>query len=558
MTTHLRAQSSNYPRASFVAFFSLFAVTTALGQTAPSVQDQKSSSIRLRTNLVLVPAIVTNHAGARVSDLSQDNFKIFENGQAQKIAFFHHIQGTTEPAAPQTLSAGKEISNGSDGTEQRSAILVWDILNSTITEQLNARNELMKFLSSSSILPEPICLVAFDSSSVWIIHDFTRDASLLAESLKAVKGHRPEKGRPKTNPLESTFRNVQGWHSPSANRTAAALKGRQDVMDLMTTNQASDLSWRTWITLEALRVLGEGYAGVPGRKSLIWATGGFPFDFNDPANFSQNERTLLPYYENVWRILNRANIAVYPLDVEDLVNPGYLDPRNGQELPEHFEKPSSVSNLESFADATGGRLCDRQTSALACITTANNDGNDYYMIGFYQMSGESKSGWRTLSVKVDRPDVQVRARSGYYAGEPQDENTGKKEDVELALASPLDFTALRLSVRFTSNTPVGGKTRVGFVLVIPPGVVTIDDTDNNRVSLDFAAVAKNSEGANVGTFSQNLSGHLKADNMSALRTQGTAYPASIDLPSGDYSVRFVARDNVSGRIGSASATVKVP
>jgi hypothetical protein len=307
-----------------------------------------------------------------------------------------------------------------------------------------------------------------------------------------------------------------------------------------------------------LRVLGDAYAGIPGRKSLIWATGGFPFDFNDPSHFSQFETTLMPYYENVWLTLNRANIAVYPLDVEDLVNPAYVDPDTGQPLPQHFESPSSVSNLESFADATGGRLCDRQTTALGCFTSANNDANDYYLIGFYESAGDSKPGWRTLSVKVDRPDIQVRARSGYYARGPQDENAGKKDDIELALASPLDFTALRISVRLTTNTQVSGKTRVGFAFVIPPGVVTIDRTDNNRVSLDFAALAKNSVGANIGTFSQNLSGHLKPDNVTALQTQGAAYPGSVDLPPGDYSVRFVVRDNVSGQVGSASASVKVP
>jgi VWFA-related protein len=550
---HIRARIQ-----AVLLILSAFGVATgAFAQAQAEPQQSKTAPIAIRSELVRVPAIVTNHAGSHVTDLTQDNFRVLENGEIQKIAFFKHVQQTPEPA-PQTLSAGKEISNGSDGTEQRSAILVWDILNSTITEQSNARAELMKFFSTSSTLSQPICLVAFDSSGVWLIHDFTRDSGLLAEFLRNVKNHRPEKGRPETNPLESTFRNVQGWHSPSANRTIAALKGRQDVMQIMTKNQASDLSWRTWITLEALRVIGEAYSGIPGRKSLIWATGGFPFDFNDPANFSQNERTLLPYYENVWRILNRANIAVYPLDVEDLVNPGYLDPRNGQELPEHFEDPSSVSNLESFADATGGRLCDRHTSALVCITNANNDAYDYYLIGFYQTAGDSKPGWRTLSVKVDRPDVQVRARSGYYARELHDKNVGKKDDIELALDSPLDFTDLRISARLTANAQVNGKTRVGFAFVIPPGVVTIDDSDNNRVSLDFAAVAKDRDGANKGVFSQNLSGHLKAENVAALKTQGAAYPGSIDLPPGDYTIRIVVRDNVSERTGSASASLKVP
>ena len=117
------------------------------------------------------------------------------------------------------------------------------------------------------------------------------------------------------------------------------------------------------------------------------------------------------------------------------------------------------------------------------------------------------------------------------------------------------FASQRASPR---TLKVNGKTRVGFAFVIPPGVVTIDDGDNNRVSLDFAAVAKDRDGANKGVFSQNLSGHLKAENVAALKTQGAAYPGSIDLPPGDYTIRIVVRDNVSERTGSASASLKVP
>jgi VWFA-related protein len=538
---------------------SLFGATASgFGQTQSEPQPSKKPAIATRSEVVLVPAIVTNHAGARVTDLTQDNFRVFENGQLQKIAFFHHIQGAAEPASPRTLAPGNVVSNTPNAGAQSSAILVWDLLNSTITEQNNGRDRLITFLSASQTLSEPVCLVVFDSNGVRLIHDFTRDPALLVESLKTVKGHRSDKDAPKTNPLESVFRGVQGWNSKSASRNAAAAQGRQAVLDSAANTQALNLSWRTWVTLEALREIGEAYAGIPGRKSLIWATGGFPFDMNDASHFSEFEQTLMPYYENTWRMLNRANVAVYPLDVEDLVNPAYVGPNMGQALPQHFESPSSVSNLESFADATGGRLCDRQTTALGCFTTANNDANDYYLIGFYETGGNSKPGWRKLTVKVDRPDMQIRSRSGYFARGPQDENTGKKEDIELALASPLDFTALRVSVRLTTTTELNGKKRVGFIFVLPPGAVTIDETDDNHVSLDFAVLARNPDGAAVASFSQNLSGHLKPDNVTALQTQGAAYPGSVDLTSGDYSVRFVVRDNVSGQVGSASASVNIP
>ena len=96
---------------------------------------------------------------------------------------------------------------------------------------------------------------------------------------------------------------------------------------------------------------------------------------------------------------------MYPLDVEDLINPAFVAPNTGQPLPQHFGITSDVGKLESFAESTGGKLCDRQTTALSCFNAAVDDSSDYYLIGFYQSSGNSNPGWRKLSVKVEAARV---------------------------------------------------------------------------------------------------------------------------------------------------------
>ncbi len=105
-------------------------------------------------------------------------------------------------------------------------------------------------------------------------------------------------------------------------------------------------------TLEALREIGEAFTGIPGRKSIVWATGGFPFEIDDANAFGARDRGLLPAYERAWSALNRANIALYPLDVEELVNPAYVDPRTGHPLPQHLHNNNIVANMEKFAEVT--------------------------------------------------------------------------------------------------------------------------------------------------------------------------------------------------------------
>ena len=161
--------------------------TPLSGQAQP--QKNKKPGIAVRSEVVLIPAIVTDHSGAHVSGLTQADFTVLENGQQQKIAFFHHIQANAAPedaGSPNPPPPG-EFTNKTQSRSERSAILVFDLLNSSITEQSNARDELMKFLSESSELGEPICLLAFDAYGISLLHDFTKNPALSRRSFEKYK-----------------------------------------------------------------------------------------------------------------------------------------------------------------------------------------------------------------------------------------------------------------------------------------------------------------------------------------------------------------------------------
>jgi hypothetical protein len=85
----------------------------------------------------------------------------------------------------------------------------------------------------------------------------------------------------------------------------------------------------------------------------------------------------------------------------------------------------------------------------------------------------------------------------------------------------------------------------------------LDDRDNNHLSLEFAALARDGKGVSVGTFSKAVEGHL-ADAMAAkIRTEGVRFPGGMDLPPGEYTLTFAVRDNLRKEIGTVSATLKV-
>jgi hypothetical protein len=103
-----------------------------------------------------------------------------------------------------------------------------------------------------------------------------------------------------------------------------------------------------------------------------------------------------------------------------------------------------------------------------------------------------------------------------------------------------------------------GKKRVNYEMHLAPDAALVNESDNNHVVLEFVAVAKTSEGKVVDRpVGQSVDAHLTAEKLAAIRQKGVAYSSALDLAPGEYTVRFVVRDNLSGRTGSVAAPLKV-
>jgi VWFA-related protein len=514
--------------------------------------------IKVQTSLVMIPAVVLDKKGNHVDGLKEADFVVRKDGQPQKIDLFTHVQTKAELMQASAVSANT-ITNEVRGKSDRLTIFVMDLVNSGSVEQKTARDQLLKFLSKSLDRREPICLIALDQTGVRLIHDFTTDPAVLAEALKSLKEQHSARDEPERNPIEDTFRMAQGWHAKGNAGIAGAIN-RLETLKLANAVESQEQGYSIGFTLEALREIGEAFVGIPGRKSMIWATAGIPFELDDVSRFNVRNRTLLPAYERTWRTLNRANIAVYPLDVEGLLNPGYVNPGVGQPLPAHGALQTNRANMERFAEVTGGQFCDRSKDAESCFHEAVSDSSDYYLIGIYETAEDARPGWHKLSVKLLRPDVEVRARSGYYVGEEQAQGKQVQEEMELALTSPIDYSAVPLTVRWSpvtdSLTP--GKKKVEFLFALPAGTATIDTEHGNHISLEFAALAKSGTGAPQQTFSRGVEGNISAATLQQVQKKGVTMPGALELGPGEYTLTFVVRDNLTRQIGSVSALLNIP
>jgi hypothetical protein len=324
-------------------------------------------------------------------------------------------------------------------------------------------------------------------------------------------------------------------------------------------------------TLDGLQQIAQAVAGIPGRKALIWASGGFPFSVSDttmqlaPAG-RDTLSDVYPMYEHTWQLLNNAQIALYPVDVNGLqvtTVPSASLGNPGRNFGRHasWRQLDTQGTFEIFASTTGGRAYFNSNDLARGFREAVNDSSQYYIVGYYLDHSKTRPGWRKLAVKVKREHMEVRSRSGFFVTSATvDPEKTRNSDISSALSSPLDYSSLALVARWGKIEPAKEpeKRHVIYNLHLSPEARIINEADNNHIDLDIVALALAPNGKRAGQpVGQKVDIHLTAQKAAAIQQDGLQFTNVLDLAPGNYSVRFVVRDSLSGRTGSVLAPLKV-
>lgn len=552
----------------------LLGCAAAWPQQMPPID--KSSTFTSRSELVLVPVVVTK-SNKHILSLKKEDFSVREDGKEQRIVVFEEVVGTPARFVRPVPESKNEFTNVVvEPRHGRITILVLDTINTPVLDQVRAREALIKFLDHSVIAGEPVALIGLQRSGVKVIHDFTTDPKVLAAVLGRLHSMEPAISKMSLDETEDLLTDLakSGANKDELQKMLLTAQFQQNFQDLQQRVAISQ-------TLEGLQHIAHAFAGVPGRKALIWASASFPFAVSDAAALVRGwfaDAGLLsvyPLYQRTWKVLNDANIAIYPVDVRGLENPDTSPVVTNARLSggaaaaqmlrqlEHrleLEHEDTLNTMQTFADITGGRAFFNRNDLDRCFEEATEDAASYYMLGYYRDTKNSKPGWRKLQVKVNASGAQVRARSGYYVGEKmQDPAHTLTSNVALALRSPLDYTAVRMMVRLTGiRQAMSGNNRVSFRITLAPSPGIVDISDRNHVSLEYVGVAKTGDGTDAARFDKKVEGRLRPETAALIGKEGLHYDADMVLPPGEYRVRFVVRDNLRGAMGSVSGSISVP
>src|SRR5579863_5446514 len=536
-------------------------------QANPTADLEGKVKFRAQSILVQVPIIATDKSGAHLHGLTKDDFKILENGKEQKIATFDEITVTTSRLATAPPRPG-EISNLtlSDDHPRAVSIILLDTINTPFLNQATSSHELIKYLSENLDSGQVTALMVLTSHGVRVLHSLTDDKQQLVRLLQQSGGELTAM----LGMAADTQANAALGDIPDvpmiANRpfvAASALVAHGDTLTAQFLQQQAIEQ-----TPDGLLEVAFSLSGVPGRKSLIWATGGLPFEINAADQIPGAGLGAL--YERVVQALDAAQISVYPVDVRGLVDAdtsAAVRAATGPERAHSIGNQASfqtgvIAGMETFASMTGGRAFYNTNDLASGFRQAFDDESSYYLAGYYLDTHSRDPGWRSLKIRLDRKDSEVRAREGFFVtNTTMNPEATRDSELLFALTSPIDGTGVPLTVRCLPVSGSGLKKKADFVLHLPPGAIAIEATNGQKhLTFDFAATAyvNDRNGSKpVANISKAVATPVPDAQFDSLRANGIDMKNSLELPVGHYLVRVVVRDGVSGKIGSVTAPLTV-
>ena len=552
----VRSRMAGFIALLMYAMESPFAIGVS-GQTKP---EPPVPVFRSKSHMVMVPVIVRDRQGNHLSGLKASDFMVKENARPRNLAVCEEVASAGEITVPHRSIRDLAVVNNLEEPEkpERIVLLVIDTVNTPLSLQADARKQLLRNFADAFDGRTLVSLLLIERGGIKVVHDFTMNPAVLAASLRRFRGLTLEPGVSDQVDAsdESQVENEIDELNSFADTGSSNAVAEQKRIAILT-------------TIDAFEQIAQRVEGIPGRKSLIWVTAGFPFSISESDAAAGGRLSsgagfddIQPEYEHMWSLLNSANIAVYPLDIRGLENPMNLDATTGQRPnPENVLRRSvrhqdSLDTFRSFAEMTGGKAFFNTNDIGRSFREAAQDSSSYYMLGYY-LAGDERPGWHSLRVTLRGHRGSVRARNGFFVG--KDKSASRDQELTQALKSPLDFTGIPIVLRWHARIRQSnhGKTTLTFDVECPGTAFAIDSADRNHMSIDVLSVAKLPNGNVEDSRARKVDAHFSAENAEKIRHHGMQYAESLQLDSGNYTIRVVVRDNLTGTIGSVSAPVEI-
>jgi VWFA-related protein len=434
---------------------------------------QEPSLFQVNTRLVEVDVVVRSESGA-VTGLTKNDFRILDNGRPQSIATFSVRSSTSKNKATTPLPPGT-ISNRVSRTGEEpvaATVILLDRLNTAVEDQSYFGKELVKYLNT--LQPGEHVAIYSLLKSLRIVEDFSDDPHrLLLAASRSRAQQSVSLAASDESELKAEEESIRFAVNPNdTNSIASAALSAELATDALTEMEDAEKKNRAVLTSAALEDIARHLRGLPGRKKLVWVSGGFPIGALEVN--SRHDDEFGTETARAVHALNNANVAVYAIDPRGVVaygtNPAIVTPNavTGQSIFSQVEGPEpvglnapNIAAMNLFASGTGGRAIYGTNDLMGAMKTVMEDDDVVvYQIGFYPSDQKMDGSYHSLSIHVEpkggaRKRIEVHHRQGYLASDTKVYTPRqRREAMTDAVQNPLDSTELGMRA---STTPVPGQ-----------------------------------------------------------------------------------------------------
>ena len=531
----------------------LLSAALILGLAVPPLPAQNQRALyrfKAETDLVLVNVTVREKkTGAPLRNLKQEDFTVLEDGKPQRVTSFDFEQvdvGAVAAPAQAVLAAPKPeaaspapAAQKLDLRDRRLVVLFFD-LTSMQPEEIERAVEAARKFVARQMTPADMVGVVSLGASLQVDQDFTSDRGLL------------DKGLARLSP------SAGGGFEEGASGDS---DGTPDTAQGFTPDDTEYNIFNTDRRLEALQAVAASLARIEQKKSIIYFSSGM-------------NRTGIENQAELRNAINRAvrsNVSIYPMDMRGLqaIVPGGeaqqaslrgVSPYSGASVRNAMDSNfTTQETLTTLAAGTGGRAFLDSNDFNAVFRKVQEDTSTYYVLG-YRSSNPARDGrFRRITVRTSVPGVSLEFRKGYYA--PRDFAHSTKDDREQQLLEELnaESSSTDLDVYLAAGyfRLADNRFYVPVSLVVPGSEIPFTQAGaKDRATLDIIGVVRDELKRPVGNIRDTVK--LDLDETQQVRRKNVQYQTSFILPPGNYHLKFVLRENQSGRLGSFETDLIIP
>lgn len=545
------SNSGTWARRALVVCLSASLISSPLAaQQQQAAQSERA--IRVATELVLVNVTVRDRSGNLVRELKREDFSVLEDNKQQQIVSFDLENTDAIPAQiieqAKVLTAAKPATNAepakpgappADLKDRRLIVLFFD-LSAMQPDDIDRALAAAESYVDKQMAPADLVAVVSLGSSLRVNQDFTANHDALKKALQALS---PTTG--------------QGFEQGSTGST----EGTPDTGQPFTADDTEFNIFNTDRRLDALRSLAASLSHIGQKKSLIYFSSGM-------------ERTGTENQSELRATINaavRSNLAIYTMDIRGLQGlvPGGeaqnaslrgVAPYSGQATLNALSSNSSTQEtLYTLAGDSGGRAITDTNDFGQVFTRVQEDTSSYYILGYQSTNAARDGRYRRITVRVNRPAVKLEFRHGYYA--PADFQHANREDrerqLEEELASELPSTDLPAYLSAAYFRLSGSRFFVPVSLVVPGSAIPFSrEKDQDRATLDVLGLVMDEAKRPFGRIRDTVK--LAIPGAQEVRRKNVQYNNGFILSPGKYHLKFVVRENMTGRIGSFETDMVVP